>query len=384
MIGRWRIDPAAQTMTNGGHFRRLSARALNVLIWLAHAHGALVSRDSLMDLAWPNACSSDTPLSQAVAELQRAFQDERAGHRVIETDPYIGYRLADRVSVGSGVDELPLESAPDQFDLAAYKLCLSARTMMLHGNGDKIFTASQLTANAVKRAPDFSFAQAEHAVALVYRWLIDRDSHADLNDAFIHAERACMLRPDLGLAQAARALVLAVGGNIHQAQAALGEGLLMDGNNPDIHFLGARILLANQGYRAAATLAERAAWLRRDDYWAPYLAAQAAAVFDPKRSRQNAKACLKRVRRELRIDPTSHQARMLLAPLEAFLDQINDLIASVDDEPCGENQYRMWRALAPEMGPRKEPFSGHLDALAGQDWLKCAWPVEGQPILSTM
>lgn len=69
-----------------------------VLVRLADAEGAVVSRNELLDTVWPRMAVTQDALSQCVVELRKAFRDDSKNARVIETIPKIGLRLMEPVA----------------------------------------------------------------------------------------------------------------------------------------------------------------------------------------------------------------------------------------------------------------------------------------------
>ena len=73
--------------------RRLTLKAVQVLLVLVEAEGRVVSREQLLAKVWPNTLPTDDVLTQAIAQLRRAFEDSREAPRYIETIAKGGYRL---------------------------------------------------------------------------------------------------------------------------------------------------------------------------------------------------------------------------------------------------------------------------------------------------
>jgi Tfp pilus assembly protein PilF/TolB-like protein len=66
---------------------------MSVLMELAAANGAVVSRDALIEKVWSGAHVSDHSVANAISELRRALGDDRANPTYIETISKRGYRL---------------------------------------------------------------------------------------------------------------------------------------------------------------------------------------------------------------------------------------------------------------------------------------------------
>lgn len=71
---------------------RLTPKAATVLHLLAARAGETVSRNEILDAAWPAGPASDEALTQVIAELRRAFADDAREARWIATIPRLGYR----------------------------------------------------------------------------------------------------------------------------------------------------------------------------------------------------------------------------------------------------------------------------------------------------
>ncbi|MBO6758734.1 MAG: winged helix-turn-helix domain-containing protein [Roseibium sp.] len=329
-IGKWHVDCASRTVTDGQTVKRLSPRANKVLCLLAEAGGEPVARDTLLSKVWPNIVVGDDSLTQAMAELRRALANDRGSPPVFETIPKLGYRLAVTPVRYQSTDILAIEPAKDEFDLDAYGLCLDARAALARGGQFAVLEPERLTRMAVEIAPGFGLAHGEHAIALCYRWLYQRDDDGGLDRALAHAETALRLQPNAGTSHGAMAFVQGALGRADRARASLSHGFARDPNDSDLHFLGARILLALQDYRCAASLAERAAQLSPDDYRALFFAARAARIVDPARSQRNARACLTRIEARLAADPSEPRALNTLGPTYSLLGDAERAIRAVD------------------------------------------------------
>ncbi|RZA20256.1 MAG: hypothetical protein EOP93_06465 [Lysobacteraceae bacterium] len=73
--------------------RRITVKALQVLLVLVAHHGKVVSREALLEWVWSGTLPGDDVLTQAVTQLRKAFGDERDAPRYLETIAKGGYRL---------------------------------------------------------------------------------------------------------------------------------------------------------------------------------------------------------------------------------------------------------------------------------------------------
>lgn len=81
------------TRPDGGEGRRLTHKALQVLVVLVERQGVVVTRDVLFEQVWPDTMPTDDVLTQAITQLRKAFGDDREAPRYIETISKTGYRL---------------------------------------------------------------------------------------------------------------------------------------------------------------------------------------------------------------------------------------------------------------------------------------------------
>lgn len=81
------------TRERDGGERRLTPKALQVLLVLVEAQGSVVTREALFERVWPHTMPTDDVLTQAVTQLRKAFGDDRDAPRFIETIARTGYRL---------------------------------------------------------------------------------------------------------------------------------------------------------------------------------------------------------------------------------------------------------------------------------------------------
>jgi tetratricopeptide (TPR) repeat protein len=81
---------------------------MQVLLSLAEARGAVVTRDTLFRRCWGNAVASDDSLNHAIADLRRVFRQTSSGIE-ITTVPRTGYRLevADGARPAEGSARIP-------------------------------------------------------------------------------------------------------------------------------------------------------------------------------------------------------------------------------------------------------------------------------------
>jgi DNA-binding winged helix-turn-helix (wHTH) protein len=110
VLGAASVSPSTRVIRGPGGEAALEPRAMQVLVALADAQGAVVTRAALFDRCWGNAVVGDDSLNRAVADVRRAART--VGGFTIETVPRTGYRLTPEPSA-------PAKTAPSRRALMA-------------------------------------------------------------------------------------------------------------------------------------------------------------------------------------------------------------------------------------------------------------------------
>jgi DNA-binding winged helix-turn-helix (wHTH) protein len=98
LFGEFRLD------LHGGELLRnetavvIEPKVFALLSYLVAHHGRLVGRQELLDAVWPDAHVTDASLSQAMAALRKALDDEPRHARYIATLPRRGYKFIAEVA----------------------------------------------------------------------------------------------------------------------------------------------------------------------------------------------------------------------------------------------------------------------------------------------
>lgn len=97
LIDECLIEPPKNRIVRGGAEAHVEPRVMDVLVCLAEHAGEVVSRETLNQRVWGNLVVTDQALTNCISELRQHLGDDRAAHRIIETIPKRGYRLASPV-----------------------------------------------------------------------------------------------------------------------------------------------------------------------------------------------------------------------------------------------------------------------------------------------
>jgi DNA-binding winged helix-turn-helix (wHTH) protein len=98
LLGAWLVEPMLDQISRDGRVVRLRPRAMDVLTCLAAAAGKLASKRDLIDAVWRTEHVSDHALTQVIAELRAALEDDARNPMYIENVPRRGYRLVTAVT----------------------------------------------------------------------------------------------------------------------------------------------------------------------------------------------------------------------------------------------------------------------------------------------
>src|SRR5947199_7867239 len=91
-FGPFRLDAEAEILFRGAEPTVLGQRAVALLRLLLERAGAPVSKDALIEAAWPGLAIEDSNLTVQIAALRRVFKEAPGGADWIETLPRRGYR----------------------------------------------------------------------------------------------------------------------------------------------------------------------------------------------------------------------------------------------------------------------------------------------------
>ena len=112
-LGTAYVDPMRCVIRIDGAEKRIEPRVMSVLIRLANEPGVVITRDQLLQSAWPETIVNDGALSKAISMLRRVLGDKAKHPQFIETIPKIGYRLIASVKEATvaSYEQAPLKEA---------------------------------------------------------------------------------------------------------------------------------------------------------------------------------------------------------------------------------------------------------------------------------
>lgn len=132
-FGRFCLQTGAHQLLEGDKPVAIGARALDLLIFLVHRAGDLVTKDELLAGVWPGLTVDETNLRAQVALLRRALRDGEDGFRYVMTVPGRGYRFVAAIS-----SEEARSTASSRLPSADAALRLPLRLTRLIGRGSAV------------------------------------------------------------------------------------------------------------------------------------------------------------------------------------------------------------------------------------------------------
>src|SRR5262245_42286896 len=113
-FGEFRLDVKNAQLWRGMHEIALRPKAFAVLAHLVEHAGQLVTKQQLLDAAWPGTFVTDAVLKDSIRQLREALGDDADAPRFIETAHRRGYRFVGQISTEPAATRPPA-TAPAPF-----------------------------------------------------------------------------------------------------------------------------------------------------------------------------------------------------------------------------------------------------------------------------
>jgi DNA-binding winged helix-turn-helix (wHTH) protein/Tfp pilus assembly protein PilF len=98
-FGEFQVDALARTLRRETEIVALNRRAFDVLLYLVQNPGRVLSRDELLENAWPDTFVDENSLAQSISALRRALEEKPGDNSYILTLPGRGYQFVSPVQV---------------------------------------------------------------------------------------------------------------------------------------------------------------------------------------------------------------------------------------------------------------------------------------------
>src|SRR5215510_11083502 len=105
----FRLDPDNACLWRGTQPIALTPKAFDVLHYLVTHPDRVVTKDTLLDVVWPETAVSDVVVRIAIGEVRRALSDTAQAPRFIATVHRRGYRFVALVTVVDPPESTPVE-----------------------------------------------------------------------------------------------------------------------------------------------------------------------------------------------------------------------------------------------------------------------------------
>lgn len=125
-LGKWVVERDLNRLRDGDHSVQLSPLSMDILAYLAHPPGRVVSAEELVRELWGGRIVSDNPVYKIIAKLRRALCDDAEHPRYIETVRKRGYRLVAPVS-----EPVPLDSRSHGSGVSRRKTDMLSRMVVI-------------------------------------------------------------------------------------------------------------------------------------------------------------------------------------------------------------------------------------------------------------
>jgi TolB-like protein/DNA-binding winged helix-turn-helix (wHTH) protein/tetratricopeptide (TPR) repeat protein len=163
-LGAARIHPSTCEVEVAGRREIVQPRAMQVLVALAQAKGAVVSRDRLIELCWEGRVIGDDAINRAIAKVRAAAELSNPPAFEVETIPRVGFRLKVR---GPEADVLqPLTEAAAQATDSSPAVPPNRRRLLIAGVAGAAFAALVLVV-FLWRGPMQVATPAEASIAVL-------------------------------------------------------------------------------------------------------------------------------------------------------------------------------------------------------------------------
>lgn len=229
-LGPLTVSPSSgRVYSNDGEFR-VEALTMRVLVTLARARGATVSRDDLVGACWQGRIVSDDAVARAIAKVRALERTTAPAAFTLETVPKIGYRLIAAPATARPRPRAPLARVLQRWSSLTVRARISLGVGALAAAGLIAATSAMAPTRGVERPaaverPSIAFTpvhSAEFSDALLVldeprlrlylahgwdpNWKLDSEGNAALHNLMMVCERNPFHDRE-GLTRVARLLV---------------------------------------------------------------------------------------------------------------------------------------------------------------------------------
>ena len=235
-FGPFELDARHRRLARAGEAIAISDRQIDLLLLFVSNAGQVLSKDALIEAAWPGIAVTDNSLEQAISSLRRTLGSGPGGAAYIETLARRGYRFAaDVARTAARETDAALEAL-----LAPHRAWVDGRAALETLERRRVVQARDAFQGVVDVAPSYAAAHVGLASACVMQFEATRADETPDTEALAkaaeHAREACRLESESGEAWATLGFVLSRTGQSTDAIAALRRAVTLEPDNWRHHF----------------------------------------------------------------------------------------------------------------------------------------------------
>jgi DNA-binding winged helix-turn-helix (wHTH) protein len=202
-LGELTISPSSCRVLGQGSDNRVEAQTMAVLVVLAKAEGATVSRDDLVEACWQGRIVSDDAIARAIAKVRALARGVIPPAFVIETVPKVGYRLRvePRAATSAASFKWPAPPLPARRQVALVALAAAVAVPLVWGAlavgshpptaVPSIASSSPTSLQVLDALLNVDEARLEHYLRIGWNpnWHLDSERNAALHNLMMACER---------------------------------------------------------------------------------------------------------------------------------------------------------------------------------------------------
>src|SRR5579862_788199 len=131
-IGSLRVCPSQRQIMAAGRQETVQPRVMQVLVALARAQGAVVSREQLIESCWDGVVVGDDAINRSIAKVREIAEFAGTRHFTVETIARVGYRLS-TPAAAEGQISPQTQAGPESPPRADGVPAAAASTLRRHG-----------------------------------------------------------------------------------------------------------------------------------------------------------------------------------------------------------------------------------------------------------
>lgn len=197
-LGELRVQPATRQLFRGNSSEVLEPRVMQVLVALAQANGAVISRDELIERCWDGVIVGENAIQRTISRLRQVAATLGKGCFQLETITKVGYRIVS--PAGANEAGQPAEAHAIPLEATAQPSQTWSRRLFVAGSAAT--TAIAAASLYLKLKPEPERISNSDAQALYDKGVAIRESGGpeESEQAIAYFRQATRLAPDMAKA----------------------------------------------------------------------------------------------------------------------------------------------------------------------------------------